>query len=132
MLTGVDNALSGTPLQRPNVNGNPVLPSDRNRTAQIAGWFDPTVFTQPVAGTYGNTGRNALIGPAASTTNMALFKSFRVPWRETMRLQFRSEFFSIFNSPVLGSPNTTVGSKMGKITSAGGARVIQFALKPQF
>lgn len=134
ILTGVDNALSGTPNQRPNVNGNPVLPFDRPRSAQIAQWFDATVFSQPAAGTYGNVGRNALIGPAASNTNLALFKGFRLPWREGLRLQFRSEFFSAFNSPVLGTPNTSVsaGSKMGRITSAGGGRVIQFALKLQF
>ena len=131
LLTGADNALSGTPNQRPNVSGNPVLSSDRPRAAQILAWFDRTVFAAPAAGAYGNVGRNALIGPAAATTNLAVFKAFRIPGREGLRLQFRSEFFNLFNSVNLGNPNATVssGATMGRITSAADARVIQFALK---
>ena len=131
VLTGADNALSGTPNQRPNVTGNPVLPTDRPRGAQILAWFDRTMFAAPAAGAYGNVGRNALIGPSSATTNLALFKSFHIPGREGMRLQFRSEFFNLFNSVNLGNPNATLssGATMGRITSAAEARVIQFALK---
>src|SRR5205814_9771794 len=93
VTTGADNALSGTSNQRPNVNGNPILSGDRTRAAQIQAWFDRTLFSVPTAGTYGNVGRNALIGPAEAVTNLALFKGFRIPGREGLRLQFRSEFF---------------------------------------
>ena len=54
------------------------------------------------------------------------------PLREGMKLQFRSEFFNVLNRVNLGSPNVTVGSSMGRITSAGSARVLQFALKVLF
>lgn len=132
--TGPDIALSGTPRQRPNVIGEHRLPEDRPRGDKILAWFDRNAFAQPAAGTYGNVGRNALIGPGTKTTNLGLFKYFPVPGREGMRLQFRSEFFSLLNSPNLGNPNTSVnaGARMGRITSAGGARVIQFALKLLF
>src|SRR5581483_2726363 len=95
IVTGADNALSGTPNQRPNVNGNPVLSKDRPRSALIQAWYDRTVFSAPAPGTYGNVGRNALIGPSSATTNLAIFKSFHIPGREAFRLQFRSEFFNI-------------------------------------
>jgi hypothetical protein len=51
-----------------------------------------------------------------------------------MRLQFRSEFFNLFNTVNLSNPNATLSSgvNMGRITSAADARVIQFALKVVF
>jgi hypothetical protein len=134
ILTGTDIALSGTSSQRPNVIGNPLLPSDRPRAEQILTWFDRTAFAQPATGAYGNVGRNALLGPGASTTNAGVFKNFSLPGREGLRLQFRSEFFSLLNSPNFGNPQTQVnaGANMGRITSASGNRVIQFALKLLF
>jgi hypothetical protein len=48
-------------------------------------------------------------------------------------LQFRSEFFNLFNNVNLNNPNAQLTSaQMGRITSAGEARVIQFALKLLF
>ncbi len=49
-----------------------------------------------------------------------------------MKIQFRSEFFNVLNRVNLGNPNLTVGNTMGRITSAGSARVLQFALKVLF
>ena len=68
------------------------------------------------------------------TTNLGAFKSIALPGREGSRLQFRSEFFNVFNSVNLGDPNTALnaGPRMGRITSAGSPRVIQFALKALF
>ncbi len=134
VTSGADVALSGTPNQRPDVAGNPVLSGGRPRAQKILAWFDRTAFAQPANGTYGNAGRNALIGAPAATTNLGAFKSFALPGREGLRLQFRSEFFNVFNSVNLGPPNTNLrsGATMGRITSADDARVIQFALKLLF
>ena len=129
VVTGSDIALTGTPNQRPNVSGNPKLPSDRTREAKILAWFDRAPFTQPAAGAFGNLGRNALVGPNSAVTNFGLLKNFVLPGREGLRLQFRSEFFNVFNSVNLGSPNGTFGGTLGRITSAGDPRIIQFALK---
>ena len=73
-------------------------------------------------------------GPASAATNLAVFRIFPLPLREGMRLQFRSEFFNLFNSVNLSNPNTSfsAGANFGRITSAGDARVIQFALKLLF
>jgi outer membrane receptor protein involved in Fe transport len=134
LLTGADNALSGTSNQRPNVIGDPNLAGGRSRGSEILAWFNRAAFATPSPGAYGSAGRNALIGPPAATTNVGLFKTFQLPWRESLRLQFRSEFFNLFNSVNLSNPNASVsaGAQMGRITSAADARVIQFALKLQW
>ena len=130
IVSGTDVALSGTQNQRPNVNGSPTLPGGRTRAAQIAQWFNTAVFYPAATGTFGNAGRNIVIGPPQKGTNMALMKNFPLPLREGMRLQFRAEAFGVFNVPNFSSPNASMNSKtFGQITSAGGARELQFALK---
>jgi hypothetical protein len=134
IVTGQDNALSGTPNQRPNLAGNPNLPSDRPRSELVRAWFDRTAFAFPAAGTYGNLGRNALTAPRNFGINAGVFKSFPIPLREGMRFEFRTEFFSVTNTPNFNNPNNSLnaGANMGRITAAGGARVIQFAAKVLF
>lgn len=131
-LVGSDRALSGTNNQRPEVAGNPVLPGGRSTASQVNEWFNPAAFALPALGSFGNAGRNSLVGPGAFDTNAAVFKDFALPFREKMKLQFRSEFFNLFNNVNFNNPNATLGPKMGRITSAGDARVIQFALKLLF
>src|SRR5262245_15012166 len=134
ILAGADVALSGTSNQRPNLIKDPALPGDRSRGEKILAWFDRTAFARAETGTFGNLGRNALIGPPFSVTNLGLFKNIDLPGREGLRLQFRSEFFNLFNNVNLGNPNVnlTAGNNMGRITSARDARVIQLALKLYF
>ncbi|MEK7404668.1 MAG: carboxypeptidase regulatory-like domain-containing protein [Acidobacteriota bacterium] len=134
LVSGRDVALSGTTNQRPDVVGEHRLSSDRSRADKILAWYNRAAFASPAAGTYGNIGRNALLGPASASANTGIFKHFALPGREGMRLQFRAEFFNLFNSVNLGTPNNqlSAGDRMGRITSAGGARVIQFALKAIF
>ncbi|MBI3683040.1 MAG: TonB-dependent receptor [Acidobacteria bacterium] len=134
ITTGQDNALSGTPNQRPELTGNPNLPSGRPRGDQVRAWFDRTAFVNPRAGTYGSLGRNALTAPGGFGINAGVFKSFPIPLREGMRFEFRTELFSLTNTPNLSNPNASLsaGANMGRITSAGGARVIQFAGKVVF
>ena len=134
VVSGRDVALSGTPNQRPDVVGDPRLPDDRPKADKVLAWFDRNAFAFPAAGIYGNTGRNALIGPSAVNTNLGLFKNVPLPGREGLRLQFRSEFFNVLNHASFGNPNANLssGANMGRITSASEARVIQFALKLLF
>jgi len=131
-IGSTDAALVGTGNQRPNVVGNMNLPGGRTLSDKIAQWFNPAAFTMPGTGTFGNAGRDIITAPGTATANIALFKNFPVPLRENMRLQFRSEFFNVLNRVNLGNPNTSLGSSMGRITSAGSARVLQFALKLLF
>ena len=134
IVSGRDVALSGTNNQRPDVIGDHRLPDDRPRGEKILSWFNRNAFAFPANGTYGNVGRNALTAPGNSTTNLGLFRNIPLPGREGLNLQFRSEFFNVLNQVNLGNPNTqlTAGNNMGRITSAGEARVMQFALKVLF
>jgi outer membrane receptor protein involved in Fe transport len=131
-LAGSDRALSGTTNQRPEVVGNPVLPGGRSTASEVSEWFNPAAFTLAPVGTYGNAGRNSLVGPGSFVANAAVFRDFALPFREHMKLQFRSEFFNLFNNVNFNNPNATLGPNMGRITSANDARVIQFALKLLF
>ena len=129
-LAGIGHMRSGNPLTV-FVQGNPSrslwspslapgLGFDRpsmapGRTHQDAvlghpdGYFDPTAFVLQPAGTLGNLGRGALIGPNLRTFDLALVKNVR--WSrlgESGRVQFRVEFFNLFNRVNLGTPISLV------------------------
>ena len=60
-------------------------------------------------------------------------KSFRIPAREGMALQFRSEFFNLLNHTNFGAPNRDITSAaFGTIRQHYPPRQIQFALKLMF
>jgi len=58
-----------------------------------------------------------------------MFKSF--PLSEAKKLEFRSEFFNIFNHPEFANPGALEGAPgFGQITyTVNNPRLIQFALK---
>ena len=104
------------------------MSGSRSRAQKIAEWFNPAAFQINQPGTYGTSGRNSLYGPGSFNTDLGLFKNFVI--REGMRLQFRSEFFNVFNNVNLGNPNNSMLSPtIGSISSAGPPRIIQFGLK---
>ena len=86
-------------------------------------------------GYFGNLGRNTLTGPGLATLDFSLLKN--LSFSETKRLQFRAEFFNLFNHANFALPgfspflsNGTRDSEAGKIRSTNTtARQIQFALK---
>ena len=102
------------------------------------GYFTQTAFTSPliapaVYGTFGNSGRNTLTGPSYFDTDMSLVKNFPLLPRENSKLQFRADFFNLFNNVNFNSPTTSSSSSVfGKITSAQNARQVQLALRVSF
>ena len=113
--------------QRAQLVGNPTSGFEQSREK----WFDTAAFARPATGTFGNSGRNILNGPGEATVSFSLFRT--ITMREKVRLQIRSEFFNLFNHVNFGNPGNTVGTtSYGIITSAGDARIIQFALKFEF
>jgi outer membrane receptor protein involved in Fe transport len=118
-------ANTGT-FTRPNrvCDGN--LPSSQQ---SISEWYDIKCFAAPPPYTFGNTGRNVLIGPGLATWDLGADKDFRLT--ERFGLQFRSEFFNVLNHANFGLPNGSIGStSAGTVTSViTNARQIQFALR---
>jgi hypothetical protein len=102
-------------------------------------YFNPNAFINPSTGTYGNVGRDVLTGPGLAETDFSVMKITELT--EKVRLQFRAEFFNIFNRANFGIPNATVFTAAGTATSptagvitstATTSRQIQFGLKLQF
>jgi hypothetical protein len=102
-----------------------VFPSGtRNRAA----WFNVAAYQTPAFGTLGNSGRNSLKGPTYDEVDFALMKDFGI--FETLHLQFRSEFFNLFNHTNFENPVTvTSNANFGQIITANPSREIQGALK---
>jgi hypothetical protein len=99
--------------------------------AKLAQWFTTSAFGEPAANTFGNAGRNILIGPGTFNIDFAAHKVF--PIRENLRLQFRAEFFNFLNHAQFNNPDTTwADSTFGQITTARSPRIIQGALKLVF
>jgi hypothetical protein len=122
-----DNANVGGGSQRPNIVGNPNL---SNPT--LAEYFNTSAFAVAPSFTYGNAGRDILRGPNVWNLDFSIFRNFN--FLERMTLQFRGEFFNVFNHPNFGNPGATVGLPgYGVITStATEPRLIQLALKLSF
>jgi hypothetical protein len=89
----------------------------------------------PVATGFGNSGVGILRGPSEINFDFSLFKHFPLhKLRDSGDLEFRSEFFNIFNHPLFQDPdaNLTDGT-FGQITNTyGNPRIIQLALKLSF
>ena len=91
-------------------------------------WFNRAAFAVNPNGSFGETRRGEYFGPNRSTMDLGFFKNFR--WSGDMNVQFRAEFFNVFNTVNFNNPNTTVTSaNFGRITAAQDPRIMQFGLK---
>jgi hypothetical protein len=123
---GIDNANNGGTDQRPNLVGTPTL---SHPTPQE--WFNKAAFAMPGAYTYGNLGRNTMFGDGLVDFDFSVVRRFQITERH--QIEFRSEFFNLFNTPNYGNPTgCLICSTYGEVTSAGPPRIIQFALKYKF
>ena len=121
--------------QRPNaVAGVTQYAANRDPS----GWLNPAAFSLPAAGTFGNLGRNTFFGPDFKQIDVSVLKDFKIG--EKAKLEYRAEFFNIFNCPNFAQPNTTFNTpNFGKVFSTFGAtlgigtsRQIQMALRLSF
>ncbi len=73
--------------------------------------LDRTKFKDPPPGQVGNLPRNAFRGPGFWNTDLGLSRYFPLPrLGERAKLQFRVEFFNVFNHANLGNPTSSLGS----------------------
>jgi hypothetical protein len=126
-VESVDASNTGT-TERPNRIASGVLSSGQS----INEWFNLAAFTTPGEYTFGNSGRNILVGPGL--TNVDLGLSRVIPATERIHIEFRAEAFNLFNTPQFGLPNATLGtSTAGTITTVvNPQRELQFALRLAF
>lgn len=143
LMYSFDFELPGEPAQigpfktqRPQSNNNYFFDpnsftenaTDSSQTAcsqqAVFGCFDPGLF-----GTLGTAKRTICCGPHISNTDFAILKTFAIS--EQKRVDFRAEFFNIFNHTQFFNPdgNTSDGSEFGQVTQIRDPRLVQFALK---
>jgi hypothetical protein len=146
--SGVNFQNNGNSLIRPNQLGDPntagpvsanpgcTAPSQVHTTTH---WFNPCAFASAPAGELGNANRTPLSGPDFVNTDFSVIKQFALP-REGMGLNFRAEFFNLFNHAQFGLPNTgsnpfadVSSPNFGSVNSTvNNPRVVQFGLKLTF
>ena len=148
VLTNI-NTFTGVATLRPDLVGDPSIVGTPNQwfanavcDPRIAGsCTSSSVFALPVSANgvfhFGNLGRNAIIGPNFSNTDLSLIKNVKLHGSQT--IQLRLEAFDVFNHANFGQPGriATVGSTtFGVITNtrfptgdSGSSRQIQFAAK---
>jgi Carboxypeptidase regulatory-like domain len=96
----------------PNVIGNPFA------NVPAGYFFNPAAFAQPAPGTFGNEGRNSLVGPRLTVMNLSLGKQFH--FGERFGLELRADFVNALNHPSFQAPHSDIGSAC---VVAGGAAI---------
>jgi len=115
-----------------------------NRPDQVAGcspyanqtktrYINPACFVHAAQGELGNASRVPVYGPDFVNTDFSVIKQFKLPW-ENMGLNFRAEFFNLFNHAQFGMPlNDINGFGFGAVNSTvNNPRLVQFGLKLTF
>ena len=126
-LNGIFSWVTGTPL---TATADPVTCDCPNATvlgslnpgaapySAVGGvsYLNPSAFTSPAFGQFGNLSRGALRGPGFTNYDMSLFKSFRV--RDRYALELRAEAYNIANTPHFANPIMNVNAPdFGSIVS---------------
>ena len=136
---GTDVGLTGEGGDRPNV-----VPGVVSKPGTFLQYFDPAAFAGSCAlaayksnpycqvpGTFGNAGRDIFHAPGSIQFDMAISRTFRI--NERFKTELRGDFFNIMNHANLGTPASAISSAtFGQITSFGGPRLIQVAMKLYF
>ncbi len=104
------------------------------RSQFLTGIFQASDFTAPALGQPGTLGRNMYFGPGYANTNLNVVKRFPFPaLGERGQIDFRTEFFNLFNRVNLGQPTGNLSSsQFGRSTTALGARNVQFGIRIAF
>jgi len=155
--SGVNFQWNGSTLNRPDQVGDPnkagpvaANPDTACHTSQSQGgsapdkihtlenWFNPCAFAPAADGKLGDANRSPLYGPRFVNTDLSLIKHF--PIREGINLDFRAEFFNLFNHAQFfmsggasGMQDVSSTSSFGVINgTVNNPRLVQFALKLVF
>ena len=101
--------------------------------SRLNAWFNTACYLQPPAFTFGNVSRTLpnLRADGLSNFDFAIFKNTTFGPEERLGLQFRAEFFNLFNTPQFGYPGNSQGTgSFGVVSSQiNNPRLLQFGLK---
>jgi hypothetical protein len=151
-VSGVDFSYNGNNFARPNQVGNPNEPgpvaanpnctyTPPTKVHTISSWFNPCAFEIAPAGELGTGVRAPVYGPRFVNTDFSVIKDIPLSFREGTALQFRAEFFNLFNHPQYflegaagtGMMDISSPSSFGVVNNTvNNPRLIQFALKLKF
>jgi hypothetical protein len=124
----------GAGAPRPDVLGGCQKTTDGSAQDRIGKWFNTACFAQPNTFGYGNESRTdpSLRSAGIANYDFSVFK--RMAITERVSLQFRTEFFNIFNRVQFQLPGPQLGTaQFGQVTATRNQpRQIQFALKLAF
>ena len=99
IMDGQDRSnIGSSSMDRPNATGQ----SSKLSNPTPNEWFNVQAFALQPQYTFGNVGRNTVIGPPLFTVDSSLKKDMR--FTEQLRLQLRLDAFNTFNHPNFGSP----------------------------
>jgi hypothetical protein len=150
VYSGIQQTGAGSAnADRPDQIAKPSLSTSRQKREDYFGLGsnNPSFFSIPInvtggtgpnLGRFGTLGRNTFRGPASCDYDFSLVKDTsigrRISGAELTNLQFRAEFFNLFNIVNMGLPsNTILGSGFGQINRTNGnSRQIQFSLKLEY
>ena len=145
MVETDDHSLLGTafggPITLPVDTPDQIAPLHKfdPRTVQTIGgvsahyYFDPTAFVSSAIGSEGNTARRFFHGPGINNWNMAFHKDTQLT--ERVNLQFRADFFNMFNHVQFATPLGILSGAIGQVTQtvqSYGSRTGQLSLKLNF
>jgi len=148
--SGIFFSYNGNTLQRPNEVGDPNKPGPvaanptcaaPTRVHTLQNWFNPCAFMKAPTGELGTAARAPVYGPRFVNTDFSVIKDFPFSFREGTNLQFRAEFFNLFNHPQFflqgfggtGEQDINTPSSFGVINNTvNNARLVQFALRLNF
>lgn len=136
LLETDDQSLLGTffggpiplPVDTPSLTGTALHTLDPRGPGHF--FFNPSAFTTSALGQQGNANRRFFHGPGVNNWDMALLKDTHLT--ERLDLQFRAEFFNIFNHAQFLTPSGNVNGALGVVTGAAAPRIGQMSLKLNF
>jgi trimeric autotransporter adhesin len=112
---------------RADYNGQAIQLGDRTLTQ----WFNTSAFTVPVSGTFGNAGRNTIIGPGTLQFDLGLTKN--IPLKDMMALEISAQATNFLNHVNYTSIDTVVNSPtFGQVIGVGSMRKIQLSTRFRF
>jgi len=162
-VAGITTMQSGTPLTLYDASAGSIYGTSSNARAQMCsgaayasiltsgsikqrlggnsggpGYINAGAFCAPPTGGiygngtgFGNSGVGIVLGPGQNNWDISLIKETRI--KEAQSIQFRTEFYNVFNHPQFANPVTTLGPTLGQITATTvNPRIIQFGLKYSF